>query len=179
MTRTLESSNLTRDHKSTDGTHFRDLKGFTNNCFPDDFLRTQDPTFLHSIFHFFHDHFVDSGEDSFYLINFCLLTLSWRRADVKSDDEAFRLLQRVTSDSLIAPTQVNDGSLHTFHFNLLRGWGFNRTLYIGFNDDINRFRFPSLPRYQRDFQGWRGWLLDVVSSEHVWHVLHPAWFSSS
>ena len=49
----------TEDHKSTDGTHFRDLKGFTNNCFPDDFLfelRIQHT--LHGIFHFF-NHFVD------------------------------------------------------------------------------------------------------------------------
>ena len=49
---------------------------------------------------------------------------------------------------------MNDGHFHTFYFNLLKGSskGFNRTLYIGFNDDINRFHFPSLQGIKEIFK---------------------------
>ena len=49
---------------------------------------------------------------------------------------------------------MNDGHFHTFHFNLLKGSskGFNRSLYIGFNDDINGFHFSSLQGIKEIFK---------------------------
>ena len=151
------AGHLTIDnHKSANRTNLGYLEGFADNGFSDNlFLVFWIQHSLHGIFHLFDNLVDDAMQADFDLICICLLTSNWGRTNVKADDEGIGCLCQ-SHIRFVDGTNgcMDDSDFHAFHFNFLkgRGKGFNRTLYIGLDNNIDRLDFACFESIKEVFK---------------------------